>query len=146
MDDKYRNFLVAQIPHAEEQLRLYDLAQTPLPHAEDCPCPLGACTLRRIDAVGPIFLTDDERDAMDFSIEESHAFRCDPTGEIATLTVRLGEVEGVLKDLAQAAKEPIDDAHRGKVKGLQEPAPDHTPYHWLGMLIVRAEELLKVKT
>ena len=64
-----REQFVGDIAEAQERLRLYDLAQTPLPHAPDCPCPLGACTLRRLDALPPLDWTEEERQAFQEAME-----------------------------------------------------------------------------
>ena len=58
-----RDQLIRAVEEAQEALRLWDIAQTPLPHAPDCACPLWECLQRRLDALPPLDLTTEEAQA-----------------------------------------------------------------------------------
>ena len=65
----FREQLVRNVEAAQELLRLYDLGQTPLPHAPDCACPLWECLLRRLDALPPLDLNEEEWRAFQEAME-----------------------------------------------------------------------------
>ena len=58
-----REKFVQAVKEAQKRLDRYDLAQTPLPHADDCPCMLGDCTLRRLGKLPKIEWEPGEHEA-----------------------------------------------------------------------------------
>ena len=67
----FRERLVRNVEAAEEQLRLWDLGQTPLPHALDCACPLWECLKRRLDALPPLDATEEEWQSFQKALEDA---------------------------------------------------------------------------
>ena len=57
--------LKERLADAQERERLYAVALTPGPHPSGCQCPRIECTLRRLDSLPPVELTNEEREAIE---------------------------------------------------------------------------------